>query len=309
MTRDTKLKLGILAGTGTVGGVLALYTGLRFPWTDSVAPLAVVATLGPCAVFYQRRHVEPFVLSLLAAMQVLVFTACFTVLMYSLAALNAPVVDGLLMSADAALGIHVPDIVAWAKGRPWLYQGIGLAYDSVIVQTLVIILLLGFQGDRRPLEQYVLRFMLALLITATVFAVMPAEGPFVTYGMDARPTQQRYLEHFEGLRSGRLRAVSLRDAEGLVTFPSFHTTWAILLAAAFWHRRRLFLPFALLNAVVIVGTITTGWHYLVDVLAGVLVAVVTIVLTNRLRPWLEQGVSAGSVGTRDSFCCDESSLF
>lgn len=287
MSRDSKLKIGILIATVSIGGVLALYSGLRFPWTDSIAPFAVVMSLGPCAAFYHRRKVDPFVMSLMAAMQVLVFTACFTVLMYSVAALGAPAADHLLMTADAALGIHVPAIVEWAKARPWFYWTIGYAYDTVIIQTLLVIVLLGFKGDRKPLEQFVLRFMIALLITAAIFSVMPAKGPFAMYGLEARPTQERYLSHFEQLRSGTMTAVSLRDAEGLVTFPSFHTTWAILLACAFWHRRKLFVPFALLNVAVIIGTMTTGWHYFVDVLGGVAVAVITILLTNGLRPWLD----------------------
>ena len=289
MNRDLRLKVGILLGTLGVGGGLAGWLGLRFPWSDGIAPFAVVAVLGPCAVFYQRRQVEPFVVSLLACMQILLFTACFTVLMYSLAALGAPLADDFLMTADATLGVHTPDIVRWSQSHPWLYEGIGWAYDSVIVQTLCVILILGFRGDRREVEQYVLRFMVALLITAALFSAMPAKGPFATYGLEARPTQQRYLQHLEGLRSGELRSVSLREAEGLVTFPSFHTTWAILLAAAFWHRKRLFIPFALLNGVVIAGTLTTGWHYFVDVLGGVAVAVVTILLSRRLRRWIDAG--------------------
>ena len=102
-------------------------------------------------------------------------------------------------------------------------------------QTLVVILLLGFQSDRKPLELFVMRFMIALLITAAVFSIAPARGPFAAYGYEPNPTQQSYLEHLEGLRSGERTVVSLRDAEGLVTFPSFHTAWAILLAAN-WRR-------------------------------------------------------------------------
>ena len=52
-------------------------------------------------------------------------------------------------------------------------------------------------------------------------------------------------------------------------FPSFHTVWALLLVAAC---PRPFKPVSAgLNAAVIVATLTTGWHYLSDVLAGVVV--------------------------------------
>jgi len=289
--RDAKLKLAILAATGLVGGAFALSTGLRFPWSDAVAPLAITVVLGPCAVFYQRRHADQFVATLLAVMQLLIFTACFTVLMYSLASLGLPLRDDVLSESDALLGIHVPAVVEWTRSHPGLDRVVTYAYNSVLPQMLILVLLLGFSGDKQPLEQFVLRFMIALLITAAVFAVIPAKGPFALYDLPTNPTQDRFVEQFDALRSGEMTSVSLRDTEGLVTFPSFHTTWAILLAAAVWHRRRLFVLVVGLNALVILGTMTTGWHYFADVLGGIAVAVAAILLSNVLRPWLDKSAA------------------
>lgn len=289
MNRDTKLKLGVIVATAVIGGGLAFAHGLRFPWSDGFAPFAVIAVFGPTAALFQRRKVEPFAISLLAAMQVLVFTACFTVLMYALASFAAPLADGWLQAADDAMGIDVSRCVVWAQAHPRLHWVIVQAYNSTFLQTLAVILILGFRDERRPLELFVLRFMLALLITAAIFALLPAKGPFAFHQLAVNPTQSRYLAQFEALRAGQMQAVSLKDAEGLVTFPSFHTTWAILLAFAVWHHKRLFVPFALWNALVIVGTLTTGWHYGVDVIAGAVLAAIVIVVTARLRPWIERG--------------------
>lgn len=297
MNRDTKLKLGILVATAAIGGALALVQGLRYPWSDGFAPFMVVGVFGPCAIAFHRRKVQPFAISLLAAMQVLVFTACFTVLMYALASFGAPLADESFLAADRWLGFHTPDVVAWANAHPLLHRVIIYAYNSTFLQTLAVILILGFRDERRPLELFVLRFMLALLITAAIFTVLPAKGPFALHGLEANPTQTQFLTQFEALRSGELRNVSLRDAEGLVTFPSFHTTWALLIAFAVFHHKRLFVPFAFWNALVVVGTLTTGWHYLVDVLAGAALAVVVMFVTTRLRPWIERGdVAADSAG-------------
>ena len=76
-------------------------------------------------------------------------------------------------------------------------------------------------------------------------------------------------------------ALRWKDVDGLITFPSFHTTWAVLLALAFLRRRRLLPLFATLNVIVIVSTLTTGWHYLVDVLGGIAVCLLAVV---SLRP-------------------------
>jgi len=64
--------------------------------------------------------------------------------------------------------------------------------------------------------------------------------------------------------------------EGLITVPSFHVIWAVILAASArgWVR-----PFAwFLNAAVIAATITTGWHYGTDVVAGLLVALLVLLM-------------------------------
>ena len=81
--------------------------------------------------------------------------------------------------------------------------------------------------------------------------------------------QAHYLEHFRELRAGARSGLSFLDAEGLITFPSFHTVWALLLVAAC--PRPLKAASVVLNSAVIVATLTTGWHYLSDVLAGIVV--------------------------------------
>jgi membrane-associated phospholipid phosphatase len=70
----------------------------------------------------------------------------------------------------------------------------------------------------------------------------------------------------------------------LICFPSFHVIWAILFAQALWGFRYLRIPVALLAGLIIMSTLTTGWHYFVDVLAGILLAsfaVLTAKMLNR----------------------------
>jgi len=122
--------------------------------------------------------------------------------------------------------------------------------------------------------------VLAALATLVLFAFFPAEGPFGKYGLAPSVVQQHYLEHFYGLRGGGWRQFSFADAEGLVTFPSFHPVWAIFLFLAVRRRRWwIAVPAAVLNAAVILSTMTTGWHYLADVSAGAALAAVICLAT------------------------------
>jgi membrane-associated phospholipid phosphatase len=83
------------------------------------------------------------------------------------------------------------------------------------------------------------------------------------------------------LRASGSLAVASQEA-GIVCFPSFHVVWAIFFAASLWGFRRLRIPVAVVSAIVILSTMTTGWHYFVDVVGGVLLAIVSLVAAKRL---------------------------
>jgi hypothetical protein len=52
---------------------------------------------------------------------------------------------------------------------------------------------------------------------------------------------------------------------GIVCFPSFHVIWAVLSGWSLWSIKPLRILGAELASLVVV---TTGWHYVCDVLAG-----------------------------------------
>ena len=59
---------------------------------------------------------------------------------------------------------------------------------------------------------------------------------------------------------------------------AFHTVLAVLSALALRFVPYLRWGVALLSALIIISTITTGWHYLVDILAGFLIAAVSVLV-------------------------------
>jgi membrane-associated phospholipid phosphatase len=243
---------------------------------------------------FQSRNVPQFVNLLTGFLAMVVFNLALTVLTYAGTPLNAPVADDLLMRTDAALGIHLPSIVEWTQQRPVIQRLLNIAYVSVLPSTLLAIVMLGLDQNLRRLQHFVLQFMLAGLLTTLVFFLLPAKGPFVAYGYDMRPDQMRFLAHFQALRAGEFPVISMDHLEGLITFPSFHTTWALLVAFAFRHYRWLF-PFMLvLNLAVVASTMTTGWHYGADVIGGTVTAVVAV-LVSRVLVRSEAGEACGVV--------------
>lgn len=280
MSRDSRIKWTLIGLTVCAAAALIRVEGLHFPPLDAISPLVLAALLGGCGYYYyHRRGEESFVACLNALLHITLYTAAYSVLMYAAAAHNRPLVDDWLMGCDALARVHLPDIVAWSADHPRIEALLRVAYNSLLWQTPLVIVVLGFSGDRKALEQFVLQFMLGTWLCAVVFCLWPAAGPFTGYGFAPSATQAVYLQHLHELRDGVRTLVTWRGAEGLITFPSFHTTWALLLA---WSVRRhavVFVVSAVLNAGVIVATMTTGRNYFTDVLGGAVLAVGVIALT------------------------------
>ena len=218
-------------------------------------------------------------------LQIALFSSAFAELMYVAGSIGRDYIDSQLVRCDELLGFCLPRVLLLAAHWPMLSRALALAYDTLFPQTVVVILILGFRNDRKPLDRFTLQFMVCALITLLVFSIFPAEGPFTAYGFEPSSSQASYLEQIHALRAGEFTAFRFPRAVGLVTFPSFHVIWALLLAMAFLHLPRLFVPFALLNMAVILSTMTTGWHYLSDVLAGIVVYAAALLVTRLLESW------------------------
>ena len=286
LSTDSQVKTAIVLSMLAVNLVLLHQLNLRFPAGDAIQPVLFAVVLGGVAWFYRCvRPVPQFATCAGALLQLIVFSSAFTVLMYAIAATAAPLADAQLAGVDRALGVHVPALMAAVAEHPALRVVLHLAYDTLLPQTALVIMILGLAGDRLPLERFMLTFMTAALITALLFLLLPAAGPFRAYGFEPSATQARYLAHFDALREGTLTVATWRHAEGLITFPSFHTAWAILLTLALQHRPRLLIASAVLNTLVIVSTMTTGWHYFADVIGGMGVALLAIGVVRWASPW------------------------
>jgi membrane-associated phospholipid phosphatase len=243
--------------TAVAAILMILLSGMRMP--DFWLPASICTALVAVSFIWQ-----PNLLRGLAAL--VAFSAAFTTLMEAAAAAANPLADKWLLAADAAFGLSAPATVALAHQHPWFLLGMKLAYFSVIPQTAILILVLA---EKPALWQFLARFMLAAQITVCFFFFLPAEGlpTSITPGI---------ADRFYDLRAGA--DVDWQSAQGIITFPSFHTAWAIILVAAFWSTRMRW-PALALNAAMLVSTVTVGGHYYVDVMAGAIVALVVIIST------------------------------
>jgi membrane-associated phospholipid phosphatase len=240
---------------------------------------ATLGLLGLNLWFYRGRRGGERAADLAAAAAF--FTAIATasaVLTYLGFRAGAPLADARLAAWDAALGFDWPVWEARVAARPGLARVLHLAYAAMAPQLALALFALPLAGMTRRSDEFLLVIGLAMPPTLLLCALLPAEGAGVFFG-HAEPAH--YLAAQRALRDGSLTDLTLGALQGIVTFPSFHTIAAVALINAARGTPLAFLAWVL-NLLMIVSTPTEGWHYLVDVLAGVAIALAAIALARRM---------------------------
>jgi PAP2 superfamily len=199
---------------------------------------------------------------------------------YVVATLRMPMWDLQFARADAALGFNWSAGFDWITTSGWTLRYIfEHAYNSMIIQIFASIAF--FALIKRPDRNRELLWIgiLSALITITLSGLFPAVGP---YGKGGMPAWSAVLLT---IRDGSLSKFALANMTGIVAFPSFHTVIAILLVYVHRPPLRSFVPVAILNALMLVAIPFAGHHYLVDMIAGVAVATVSILIVQAaMRP-------------------------
>lgn len=280
----------LIAAIAVVTAIWMAVVGLSFDWTSAVLP--GLACLGLCAVAAFYRYVRPderLATSMTSVAQLVAFTAAAGPLSYAVASTGGPFWDRALLSWDRMLGLDWSAYLALVDARPRLGLAFTLAYQSIMPQMVVAVIVLGFSGRLVACRTFVLAAILAGLASIVISALMPAMAMFVHLGL--RPSAYPNLDpaaafvhvaDLNGLRDGTLRIVNLDRLQGIITFPSYHAALAVIFAWAFWQSPWTRWPGLGLNLAMIAATPIDGGHYFVDVIAGCGIAAVSIATAERL---------------------------
>jgi membrane-associated phospholipid phosphatase len=206
------------------------------------------------------------------------FTNAATILSYILTGLlPLPRWDEALATADQALGLNWLDMYQWLTRHPAIEAGAHAVYASLGPEMLFLLFALELLGHHSQARAFLLWFMVSAIATIGIGILIPAAGAFVYYHLPVAPDTV-YVSQMAGLRDGTLRTINPFDSEGLVVFPSFHAALAVLCACAARPLRILKIPLLALNLLIILSSPFEGAHYFIDIIAGIILAALTISL-------------------------------
>jgi len=272
-----------------------------------IAPETYIAPVGVCLILklgarYYRawRDDHNLASALEGAAQLIAFAAVGAPLSYMAASCALPLQDAAMAHWDRALGFDWEGFLAFMHRSPGIFTSMHLIYPSLTPQIVAGVLLLGFTARLAWLRIYMLAFIFAALITIAVSAFLPAEGPWLYYGI-SDPASAMPLSHtswpvFFGLRDGSFRLFMGIGSEGIITFPSLHAALAVILVAAFWPVPIARWVAVAINSLMLVATPIDGSHYFVDIVAGIVIAAFSFAAALALVKWL--AVQPAALATR-----------
>lgn len=242
------------------------YVGLTWQTPIAVAGVIVV----PCA-FLLMSAVYSFVFPNRLLAEIMLYFALWAVfpifgiqLSYLAATLDFPLRDKLFTDWDAALGFDWRTWASFFWQYPTFIKVLIWSYRSNLYQPLALVLIFSIFGPRGRNREFLSAMAIASIATIIVAGLLPTFGPNEAYGIPSG-----WHTVLTALRAGSHQPLPYT---GIVSFPSYHASMAVILAAVTRSNRWLFAASSIVNGLMLIATVPIGYHYLVDLIAGCLIA-------------------------------------
>ncbi len=259
---------------------MAFY-GWKFDITNAWIYIASISIPLLILLVNKYRH-DPKIFNVCVSVTIiLVFTNAASILSYLVVSTNLPLVDTQLDAIDKLINFNWLEIYNWVRSHPLMHFILKIVYNSLLLQLVASIIFLSFTNRFAVLYQFIFLIILSALITIAISGFFPAAGAWKYYSV-SDSVDLSMLSHFELLRSGSLKTIDLTKVQGLISIPSYHAALAILLINALRTSPTLFPLVLILNFLMLISIPTEGSHYFIDLLAGVLLAVILLLLTPKL---------------------------
>jgi membrane-associated phospholipid phosphatase len=180
--------------------------------------------------------------------------------------------DGWLIAADRWIFGSDPTVWLQRITVPWLTELMQLFYATNYFLPLALVLILYLKKERIPFQKSVFAITLGYILSYLGYFIIPAIGPRFTI-FHPVPLEGIFIR--ERLEAAIYCLASCpRDC-----FPSGHTEIPLItLWLTFRFRRKLFYLYLPIVTGLICSTVYLRYHYVVDVIAGAVLAGIVILL-------------------------------
>lgn len=199
--------------------------------------------------------------------------------------------DPALAAIDRALtfGHSVGDLAHWAvQTLPlWFFRGLEFIYFGMFPQIGAAIFIVALVDGRRRALQYIGTILLSYYLALALFYLWPSQGPYYLCA-------SHFARFPATLQSYNIQRTLIADAlarfhheplaristDYFIGLPCMHITQPLVVMWFLRRWRRMVIALAVYDAVLTAAVVLLEWHYVADILAGVLVALLAIAVTD-----------------------------
>ena len=194
-----------------------------------------------------------------------------------ISAARGPACDDLLIAADRAILGGDATVLLQPFVTPFLASFLYAAYATYYFLPLVLGGYL-WSHDVGTARRYIFTLSVCFYVSYAGYFTIPAYGP-----RTALADRNRVPLETSAVARAISQTINELEHTKLDAFPSGHTMIATAVLVVAWRRyRRLFWYLAPIATLLIVSTVYCRYHYVVDVLAGIVLAFATVPLGDRL---------------------------
>jgi hypothetical protein len=192
------------------------------------------------------------------------------------------IIDPLLYQADLLLHLDMVDFMQQANHFPSFKTLMQYSYASLNHQVLFIPLLLIVLKQYDHFLKTCLLFLITSFIGFNLYYFFPSTGPATLLKLPIfSPGQFATGIKFQEIHQRQLASTI---EGGLIAFPSFHVTWALVCQYAC---QKVEIPglywfLMVVNTLLILACPLLGWHYFIDVFAAFLLFFSVLYFCNRV---------------------------
>lgn len=230
-------------------------------------PLVLSYSLLILTVGYNIKPQAEFLFFILYVFLImLVIALCSQLLINAAQTTPFRLLDPYLLDFDESLGFSTTALLNWSAAHPLIFKTFLFSYAFVVLEVVLIPMLLVCLKDYRRIQIYFILLLGSNLIGVVIYYCFPSIGPFLLIdnphylAIFSKITKQ-YMEIHQHIQP------SVQCA-GLVSFPSLHILWILIMTYILWPYRWLGMPFGIMNTLAALATLCLGYHYFADIIAS-----------------------------------------
>lgn len=242
-------------------------------WQRVALPLLLLSG----AVLYFHDIISPRLSLIIFTFSLYALSLCVgLILTQGIETTSFPTIDPFLIHIDQLLSFNQLTLLTFTYTHHWFEKILIWGYDSLIPELTLLPLLLALLLQHRSAKVFLIALLVSYPIGTLIFYFFPTTAPASIMHSAYFTFQEHdtYIKFYEMRHHLKLTT----DEGGLIAFPSFHVIWGVLLIYLTRSKKWLFYPILFWNIIMIASTVALGWHYLIDVISGTIIAGLSILI-------------------------------